>query len=120
MNILSNAIDALEEANVNQTYQESKQHPSQITIRTTLIKAAQVEIVISDNGTGMPEHIRNRIFDPFFTTKAIGKGTGMGMPISYQIVTEKHGGKLNCVSTLGKGTEFIIRLPVQQQACVAV
>jgi signal transduction histidine kinase len=63
----------------------------------------------------MPELIRQRIFYPFFTTKAIGKGTGMGMPISYQIVTEKHGGKLECFSIPGERTEFIIQIPVQRQ-----
>jgi signal transduction histidine kinase len=68
----------------------------------------------------MPESVRKRIFDPFFTTKAVGKGTGMGMPISYQIVTEKHGGKLDCFSIPDEGTEFIIQIPVQQKVCDAV
>jgi signal transduction histidine kinase len=68
----------------------------------------------------MPEHVINRIFDPFFTTKPVGKGTGMGMAISYQIITEKHRGKLECFSTLGKGTEFIIQVPMRQQVCSAV
>lgn len=63
----------------------------------------------------MPESVQKRIFDPFFTTKSIGKGTGMGMPISYHIVTEKHGGKLDCFSVLGKGTEFVIQIPIKQQ-----
>jgi signal transduction histidine kinase len=63
----------------------------------------------------MSEPVLNRIFDPFFTTKAIGKGTGMGMPISHQIITERHGGKLNCFSIPGKGTEFVIQIPVRQQ-----
>jgi signal transduction histidine kinase len=63
----------------------------------------------------MPEHVINRIFDPFFTTKPVGKGTGMGMAISYQIITEKHCGKLECFSTLGKGTELIIQVPMRQQ-----
>ncbi|MBW4688645.1 MAG: HAMP domain-containing protein [Komarekiella atlantica HA4396-MV6] len=115
MNILANAIDALEEANVQRTYQENKENPSQITIRTFMIDSKWIKIAISDNGIGMPESVHKRIFDPFFTTKAVGKGTGMGMPISYQIITEKHGGKLNCFSIPGKGTEFIIQIPVQQQ-----
>ncbi|MBW4417769.1 MAG: HAMP domain-containing protein [Myxacorys californica WJT36-NPBG1] len=114
MNILANAIDALEEANVNRTYQEIQENPSQITIRTSVIDSKWIRIEISDNGMGMPESVQKRIFEPFFTTKSVGKGTGMGMPISYQIVTEKHGGKLDCFSTLGKGTEFIIQIPVQQ------
>jgi signal transduction histidine kinase len=118
MNILANAIDALEEANTKRTNQEIRNNPGQIAIQTSIIDADWIKIAISDNGTGMPEHIRQRIFDPFFTTKAVGKGTGMGMPISYQIITEKHSGKLDCFSTPGKGTEFIIQIPVRQQVCV--
>jgi two-component system NtrC family sensor kinase len=114
MNILTNAIDALEEANIKRIYQEIKENPSQITIQTSKIDASWIKISISDNGIGMPETVRDRIFDPFFTTKAVGKGTGMGMPISYQIVTEKHGGKLSCFSTPGQGTEFVIQIPVRQ------
>ncbi|MBG1269161.1 sensor histidine kinase [Nostoc sp. WHI] len=64
----------------------------------------------------MPEQIKNRIFNPFFTTKPVGKGTGMGMAISYQIITEKHDGKLECFSTLGKGSQIVIQLPIGQQA----
>ena len=120
MNVLANAIDALEDTNAKRTYQESEKSHSQITIRTSIVDSKWVKIAISDNGTGMPESIRRRIFDPFFTTKAVGKGTGMGMPISYQIVTEKHGGKLDCFSILGEGTEFIIQIPVQQKVCDAV
>lgn len=113
MNILANAIDALEEVTTQQL-QESKKKP-EITIRTSRVDANWVKIVISDNGMGMSEHIHQRIFDPFFTTKAVGKGTGMGMPISYQIITEKHGGTLDCFSMLGEGTEFTIQIPVQQR-----
>lgn len=120
MNILANAIDALEEATAQRTYQENRENPGQITIRTFKTDENQVKIVISDNGIGMPEQIRKRIFDPFFTTKAIGKGTGMGMPISYQIITEKHNGKLDCSSKPGKGTEFIIQVPVQQRVHAVV
>ncbi|RCJ38312.1 histidine kinase [Nostoc minutum NIES-26] len=120
MNILANAIDALEEANLKRTYQEIKESPSQITIRTSMIDSKWIKIEISDNGVGMPESVHKRIFDPFFTTKSVGKGTGMGMPISYQIITEKHGGKLDCFSILGKGTDFMIQIPVQQQIYNAV
>ena len=115
MNILANAIDALEEANVKRTYQELKENPNLITIRTALIDSKWVKIAISDNGMGMPESVQKRLFDPFFTTKSVGKGTGMGLPISYQIVTEKHRGKLDCFSIPGKGTEFVIQILVQQQ-----
>ncbi len=115
MNILSNAIDALEESNARRKYQEIKENPSQITIRTSAIDAEWVEIAIVDNGSGISKEIKQRIFDPFFTTKPIGKGTGMGLSISYQIVTEKHGGKLDCFSILGEKTEFAIEIPVRQK-----
>ena len=70
-------------------------------------------IWISDNGSGMPPEIQERIFDPFFTTKEVGEGTGMGLAISYQVIVEKHGGQLECISVLGKGTEFVIMLPIK-------
>ena len=114
MNILTNAIDALEEVKAKGIDRESQKNPSQITIRTSIIDSKLIEISISDNGIGMSKSVLNRIFDPFFTTKSIGKGTGMGMPISYQIVTEKHGGKLDCFSAPGQGTKFIIQIPVKQ------
>ncbi|MBD2559381.1 sensor histidine kinase [Nostoc linckia FACHB-391] len=114
MNILVNAIDALDEVNANRTVQEMGANPSQIIIRTSMSNSQSVEIAIADNAGGMPEQVKNRIFNPFFTTKPVGKGTGMGMAISYQIITEKHGGKLECFSTLGEGSEFIIQLPTQQ------
>jgi signal transduction histidine kinase len=73
-----------------------------------------VRILISDNGSGMEPDVLDKIFDPFFSTKPIGSGTGLGLSISYSIVVEKHGGKLSCVSELGKGTEFMIDVPIQQ------
>jgi signal transduction histidine kinase len=115
MNILVNAIDALDEINIKRTYEENKKNPSKITIRTCVSDGEWVEIAIADNGPGIPEQVKNHIFDPFFTTKPIGKGTGMGMAISYQIITEKHGGKLDCFSTLGQGSEFRIQIPIQQK-----
>jgi two-component system, NtrC family, sensor kinase len=102
MNILSNGIDALE--NVSQP---------KITVSTELV-GDQVVIKISDNGTGMPEDVRSQIFNPFYTTKPIGKGTGMGLSISYQIVTDRHGGSLTCDSAAGSGTTFTIQIPQQQ------
>ncbi|MBD2241835.1 sensor histidine kinase [Aulosira sp. FACHB-113] len=114
MNILVNAIDALEEVNSKHTQEENQQNPSQITIRTSVSNTQWVEIAIADNGPGIPEQVKNRIFDPFFTTKAVGKGTGMGMAISYQIIKEKHSGKLECFSTFGQGTEMRIQIPIQQ------
>ncbi|NJM97532.1 MAG: HAMP domain-containing protein [Phormidesmis sp. RL_2_1] len=114
MNILSNAIDALEMTNVSRTFEEIKENPNTITIQTALLDDQQVEIAITDNGPGIPEDIRSRIFDPFFTTKPVGKGTGMGMSISYSIVVEKHRGNLECVSNCGEGTQFTIQIPIRQ------
>ncbi|BBD63654.1 two-component sensor histidine kinase (plasmid) [Nostoc sp. HK-01] len=105
MNILANAIDALE---------ESKIPNPQINIRTDKIDSNWVQIAIADNGPGIPEAIQKQIFHPFFTTKAVGKGTGIGMSISYEIVTQKHGGRLECLSTPGKGAEFMIQIPIIQ------
>jgi signal transduction histidine kinase len=115
MNILTNAIDALEEVNSNRSYEEIQHNPHRITIRTSVIDSDWVQIAIADNGTGIPQLIQQRIFDPFFTTKPVGKGTGMGMSISYQIITEKHGGKLECFSTPNQGTEFVIQIPIRQK-----
>jgi two-component system, NtrC family, sensor kinase len=108
MNILSNAIDALETSGVRE-----HQKPT-ITIRTFISNIDAIAISIADNGYGIPEPIRSKIFDPFFTTKPVGKGTGLGLSISHQIVTEKHGGKIECNSTLGQGTEFLVQIPVRQ------
>jgi len=114
MNILMNAIDALEEFHTKRTYQEIKDHLSQIKICTSMIDSKWVKVAIADNGSGIPEAIQQQVFNPFFTTKPIGKGTGMGLAISYQIITEKHGGRLECLSTVGVGTELIIQIPVKQ------
>ena len=114
MNILANAIEALEESNANLTYQEIEDNPNQIVIRTSVIDSKSVEIAIEDNGCGIPEDIRQDIFDPFFTTKPVGQGTGMGLSISYQIVIEKHKGQLKCFSEVGKGTKFVIQIPIRQ------
>jgi PAS domain S-box-containing protein len=112
MNILGNAIDALEEWDEQRSPQELDTHPSQIIIRT-VCHQNHAEIHIIDNGPGMEEVVRKRLFDPFFTTKPVGKGTGLGMSISHQIVVDKHRGELVCHSTIGKGTEFIIRIPLR-------
>jgi PAS domain S-box-containing protein len=122
MNILSNAIDAL----------DNQPEPRNITIRTSIeTEEAELErrqdrsldpqsptpmpsvvIRIRDNGPGMTPSVVNRLFDPFFTTKPVGKGTGLGLSISYQVVVEKHGGILKCFSELGQGTEFWIQIPI--------
>jgi len=114
MNLLSNAIDALEESNEGRSFQDMVDQPNRIWIKTTKTKKQWVEIAISDNGTGIPEKARSRLFEPFFTTKPVGKGTGLGLSISYQVVKKKHGGKLWCDSTLGEGTKFVIEIPIDR------
>lgn len=111
MNILSNAIDALAG---QRSPAAAAAVPPQITIQTRLLGHNQVRIQISDNGPGIPEKIRSQIFNPFFTTKPVGKGTGMGLAISYQIVTEKHGGSFDCESIVGQGTTFTVTIPLRQ------
>ncbi|MEH2326002.1 MAG: GAF domain-containing protein [Nostoc sp.] len=114
MNVISNAIDALEEYRESQ----SKPHTRQITISTALGKLEgnikSVVIRILDNGLGIPETLKARICDPFFTTKPVGKGTGLGLSISYQIVVDKHSGVFKCDSVPGLGTEFWIEIPIKQ------
>ena len=109
MNILTNAIDALEEK-----LNEDSSFIPQIYIRTKILTNNQVVISIADNGKGIPLETRERLFDPFFTTKPVGQGTGLGLSISYQIIVEKHGGRLKFNSCLGKGTEFIIEIDGQE------
>ncbi|HEY9596656.1 MAG TPA: GAF domain-containing protein, partial [Cyanophyceae cyanobacterium] len=135
MNVLSNAIDALEDYHTNQILEGLEPSLSQITISTS-VKAVSlpmaegqsslptppseytcedhVVIRIADNGPGISEALKCQIFDAFFTTKPIGKGTGLGLSISYQIVVEKHGGIFKCFSQPGEGTEFWIEIPIRQ------
>lgn len=106
MNILVNAIDALEDSFIN--------HPTNnptILIHTELTDDNNILISIADNGAGIPENILSKLFDPFFTTKPVGQGIGLGLSISYQIIVEKHKGKISCDSKLGEGTKFIIEIP---------
>lgn len=118
MNLLINAIDAFDDADNNRSYEEVKANPRIIRIRTrTSSRSAsnpQAIIHIGDNGPGMNENVLSRAFDPFFTTKVVGKGTGLGLAISYQVVVERHKGHLCCLSSPGKGTEFVIEIPLQQ------
>ena len=141
MNLISNAIDALEESRMlSATFiLGNSQLPvsmPMITIRTGIEEVNQEEptlkfsshpkgkplaptphavIRITDNGSGMTEAVRQRLFDPFFTTKSVGKGIGLGLSISYQIVVKKHGGHIECNSTPGQGTEFVITIPISQR-----
>jgi light-regulated signal transduction histidine kinase (bacteriophytochrome) len=108
MNVLSNAIDTLEDAG-------SHQETPTIRVTTNHFGDQSVVIRIADNGLGMPAHVQAQIFEPFFTTKPIGKGTGMGLSISYSIVVEKHRGILKCHSEPGQGTEFWIEIPLRQE-----
>ncbi|GJD15258.1 serine/threonine kinase with two-component sensor domain [Rivularia sp. IAM M-261] len=109
MNIIANAIDALDEFNTGRSFTEIKLNPNRIIIKTSM-EDNQVKITIADNGKGMSEDVKKHIFDHLFTTKVVGKGTGLGLAIAKQIVEENHGGKLSCNSVLGEGTEFIIVL----------
>lgn len=106
MNILSNAIDALEDKE-----DTSNKNPT-IWIYTETIQSDNLLITVADNGIGIDENVRNKLFDPFFTTKEVGKGTGLGLSVCYQIVVEKHGGKLWYDSAPGKGTKFMIQIPI--------
>ncbi|MEB3339934.1 AAA family ATPase [Okeania sp.] len=110
MNLLNNAIDALEKLRDKEKEVDNK--PT-IIISTEVTDLQTVKIKFSDNGSGISPEALSKIFDPFFTTKAVGVGTGLGLSISYSIVVEKHGGDLSCVSELGKGSEFIIEIPVK-------
>ncbi|WP_298920135.1 PAS domain S-box protein [uncultured Nostoc sp.] len=122
MNILTNAIDALEERVGSRGAGGNNQCPmpnSQsliptIRICTQLLEPNQVTIRITDNGLGIPEDVKKQLFDPFFTTKTVGKGMGMGLAISYQIITERHGGSLKCISQPGQGADFVINIPLIQ------
>ena len=106
MNILSNAIDALEEGMAKNNI-----HNPQISIVTELLDD-KVVIRIADNGIGITKEVSKRLFDPFFTTKTVAKKTGMGLALSYQIIVDNHRGELQCISDFGKGAEFIISIPL--------
>lgn len=116
MNLIVNAIDALEEHNANLVYAGREQNSISPTIwiSTQMVASNWVAIKIKDNAQGINEEISSKLFEPFFTTKPIGKGTGLGLSISYQIVVERHHGTITCNSTVGEGTEFVVKIPVQQ------
>ncbi|MEG3877332.1 ATP-binding protein, partial [Microcoleus sp. herbarium7] len=113
MNILANAIDALEESNQDRSFAEIEANPNLIVITSECSEnKTSVFVRIKDNGRGMPEEVKQKIFEHLFTTKAVGKGTGLGLAIAHQIVAQKHKGLLAVNSTFGQGAEFIIALPV--------
>ncbi|HEY9814753.1 MAG TPA: ATP-binding protein, partial [Candidatus Obscuribacterales bacterium] len=114
MNILANAIDVFDEAGRQSSEEDFGDTSYKIEINTAVLpEPKQVEIRIRDNGSGMTPEVKCRVFDYLFTTKAVGKGTGLGLTIAHQIVTEKHNGSLDVQSDIGQGTEFCIRLPMQ-------
>ncbi|MEG4811423.1 AAA family ATPase [Microcoleus sp. F8-D3] len=110
MNIIANAIDAVDESNTGRIIAEVKAHPNQIIIQTS-VENERVKITIADNGRGMTESVKQKIFDHLFTTKGVGKGTGLGLAIAKSIVEEKHGGSIHVNSTPCQGTKFTIFLP---------
>ncbi len=113
MNLLANAIDALDTSCEGLSFAQAQDNHHQILIHTEVSSEQNMVVIrIKDNGQGMPEEIRTRIFDHLFTTKEVGKGTGLGLAIARQIVEETHNGRLSCNSVLGEGTEFVIEIPV--------
>ena len=117
MNVMANALDAMEDRDCDRTYEEMQKSPSMLTLTTELLSAEnRLLVTIEDNGPGISDETLSKMFDPFFTTKPVGKGTGLGMSISHQIVTEHHKGTLTCHSTVGEGTAFTIRIPTLLEA----
>ncbi|MDZ8050928.1 MAG: response regulator [Aulosira sp. ZfuVER01] len=125
MHLLNNAIDALDGLAMNQQTTENQENEHlphftlsttnpQIQIHTEVTAANTVKIAIADNGPGIEESLRSRLFDPFFTTKPVGKGSGLGLSISYQIVVQKHQGQITCSSSPGQGAKFMLEIPVEQ------
>ena len=114
MNLLGNAIDALEDYNRKRSSKEIYANPNSIRISTSA-NSQTLTIRIADNGVGINQEVIGKLFDPFFTTKPVGKGTGLGLSISYQIIVEKHRGKLQCISAPGEGAEFVIEIPLSQE-----
>lgn len=114
INILSNAIDVLRQQEIECLKLGINNYLNSITISTKVKDKKYVVVSIKDSGLGITEEVKNRIFDPFFSTKPVGKGTGLGLSISYQIIVNNHKGKIKCISAPGKGTEFIIEIPIKQ------
>ncbi len=132
MNLLNNAIDSLDKSEEKSYRNDLRLTSLEVSKKSRLIKIStavvednvtrlsaelsknlkSVVIRIADNGSGISNEVKQHIFDPFFTTKPVGEGTGLGLSISYQIVVEKHGGQLYCISEPGKGTEFVVKIPL--------
>ncbi|WP_104907555.1 sensor histidine kinase [Nostoc sp. 'Lobaria pulmonaria (5183) cyanobiont'] len=113
MNLLANAIDALDESTAKLNFNDIKLNPNQITIHTALAEDKNhISIRIQDNGVGISADVQQKMFDHLFTTKPVEKGTGLGLSIAYKIIVQKHKGTLEVNSVLGKGSEFIITIPI--------
>lgn len=104
-NLIDNALDAM----------KSSAKSGQLTIRTIVSEPGWATISIRDTGTGIPDKIQDKIFDPFFTTKPVGSGTGLGLSVCYQVIVQAHGGRIQCISKVGEGTELIVELPLTNQ-----
>ncbi len=107
INLLNNAFDAVHERALS----HNGQYAPTVTVSTRQGQG-QVEICVADNGSGIAEEIQEKIFEPFFTTKPTGQGTGLGLSLSYDIVTQGHGGTLTVESDEGEGAAFVVKLPV--------
>ncbi|AFY39258.1 integral membrane sensor signal transduction histidine kinase [[Leptolyngbya] sp. PCC 7376] len=107
MNLLSNSMDVLDEC-----YEENPEHFGKIWVTTRQVESNTVQVTIADDGKGIPEEIRAKLFDPFFTTKPVGKGTGLGLSICYQIIVEKHSGKIWCEPNFPEGAKFVCEFPI--------
>jgi signal transduction histidine kinase len=112
LNILNNAFYAVNKRSQEKSNSDWK---ATVNIQTSMQHVSNKRYVclkIRDNGTGMPEHVKQKIFEPFFTTKPTGEGTGLGLSLSYDIITKEHQGKLEVISEANEYTEFVIWLPV--------
>ena len=101
-NLIDNALDAI----------NSTKKPGELTLRTFAREPGWVTISIRDTGKGISAETQDKIFDPFFTTKPVGSGTGLGLSVCYQVIVQAHGGRIQCVSKVGEGTELIVELPL--------
>jgi len=116
INILTNAIDAIDDYNKKRSPEHQTNYSGTILVSTQVFNSKQVIILIGDNGSGMTREVHQRIFDPFFTTKPVGSATGLGLSITYKIIVEQHHGELQCISAPGKGTAFLIQIPIYQNS----
>lgn len=112
LNLINNAFYAVNEKMKSEIRDPEPHYKPEVTVRTRRV-GDKIEITVKDNGNGIPDSIKDKIFQPFFTTKPTGQGTGLGLSLSYDIVTKGHGGELTMDTTEGKGTSFTIRLPLQ-------